>query len=62
LVISKNPSINISKLATAINIKQIVFDGSVPSWKTVYWKKDCDSLDIPWHDITTQGAFVMKLQ
>jgi competence protein ComEC len=62
LVISKNPRIYISKLATRLNIRQIVFDGSVPSWKTVYWKKDCDSLHIPWHDVTTQGAFVMNMR
>lgn len=62
LVISKNPRIYISKLAVGLNIKQIVFDGSAPAWKTTYWKKDCDSLHIPWHDVTTQGAFVMKLR
>ncbi|NOT51502.1 MAG: hypothetical protein HOP10_09520, partial [Chitinophagaceae bacterium] len=62
LVISKNPRIYISKLDAALHIKQVVFDGSASSWKTVYWKKDCDSLKIPWHDVTTQGAFVMNLR
>jgi len=33
----------------------------VPAWKTNYWKRDCDSLQIPWHDVTMKGAFVMKL-
>jgi competence protein ComEC len=61
LVISKNPRVYITKLATAMNIKQVVFDGSVPPWKTVYWKKDCDSLHIPWYDVTMKGAFVMKV-
>ena len=61
LLISKNPRIYISKLVAALDIKQVVFDGSVPAWKTVYWKKDCDSLGIPWHDVTTKGAFVMPL-
>ncbi len=61
LIITKNPKIYIKTLARSMNIKQIVFDGSVPSWKTQYWKKDCDSLKIPWHDVTTNGAFVMKV-
>jgi len=61
LVISKNPKLYIGKLAKSLEIRQVVFDGSVPAWKTRYWKKDCDSLQIPWHDVTTQGAFVMKL-
>lgn len=61
LVISKNPKVYIAKLAAAMSIKQIVFDGSVPPWKTTYWKKDCDSLHIPYYDVTVKGAFVMKL-
>lgn len=61
LVISKNPKLYISNISKTLDIKQVVFDGSVPAWKTRYWKNDCDSLQIPWHDVTTQGAFVMKL-
>lgn len=61
LVISKNPRLYIGNISKTLDIKQVVFDGSVPAWKTRHWKKDCDSLQIPWHDVTTQGAFVMKL-
>lgn len=61
LVISKNPKLYLKNLASQFRIKQVVFDGSVPAWKTVYWKKDCDSLNIPWHDVTVKGAFVMNL-
>lgn len=62
LVISKNPKFYIKKLAAALDIKQVVFDGSVPAWKAIYWKRDCDSLKIPWHDVTMKGAFVMKIK
>lgn len=62
LVISKNPKVYIKRLAASLDIKQVVFDGSVPAWKANYWKKDCDSLHIPWHDVTTKGAFVMSLR
>ncbi|MBL7721337.1 MAG: ComEC family competence protein [Chitinophagaceae bacterium] len=61
LVISKNPKLYISNISKTLDIKQVVFDGSVPSWRSRYWKKDCDSLQIPWHDVAIQGAFVMKL-
>ncbi len=61
LIISKNPKVYMKKLASALDIKQVVFDGSVPAWKTTYWKKDCDSLHIPWHDVTMKGAFEMKV-
>jgi competence protein ComEC len=62
LVISKNPKIYISRLAGSFDIKQVVFDGSVPAWRLNYWKRDCDSLHIPYHDVTEKGAFVMNLR
>ena len=61
LIISKNPKLYIAKLVNTFNIKQVVFDGSVPFWKLPYWKKDCDSLHIPYYDVSEKGAFVMNL-
>jgi competence protein ComEC len=61
LILSKNPKIYISNLMQAFSIKQIVMDGSVPQWKAKLWKKDCDSLHIPYYDVSEKGAFVMKL-
>lgn len=62
LVISKNPRVYMKTLAAKLELRQVVFDGSSPSWKTNFWKKDCDSLHIPWHDVTMKGAFVMNLR
>ncbi|HEY6063887.1 MAG TPA: hypothetical protein VIV35_09780, partial [Chitinophagaceae bacterium] len=62
LLISKNPRLYMTNLAVALRIKQVVFDASVPTWKTRYWKKDCDSLHIPYYDVTAKGAFVMNLR
>lgn len=62
LILSKNPKIYMRQLARSLDIKQVVMDGSVPAWRSNYWKKDCDSLGIPWHDVTAKGAFVMNLQ
>ena len=62
LIVSKNPKLYVSQLAGKFNVKQVVFDGSVPAWKCRYWKKDCDSLNIPNYDVTEKGAFVMNLR
>jgi competence protein ComEC len=62
LVISRNPKIYISRLSAAFDIRQIVFDGSVPAWKAKHWKKECDSLRIPCFDVNEKGAFVMNLR
>lgn len=61
LVISKNPRLYLLKLAKTFQIRQVVFDSSTPGWKTKYWKKDCDALQIPYYDVSEKGAFVMKL-
>jgi competence protein ComEC len=61
LVVSKNPRLYFSSLARTFNIRQVVFDGSVPAWRLKYWTKDCDSLSIPYYDVNAKGAFVMNL-
>ena len=61
IIVSKNPKLYISQLNNSLIVNQIVFDGSVPTRKLKYWKKDCDSLHIPYHDVSEKGAFVMTL-
>ena len=62
LLVSGNPKLYFNKLAETFSVKQVVFDGSCPAWKINYWKKDCDSLHIPYHDVSEKGAFVMNLR
>ena len=62
LLISGNPKLYFKKLTETFSVKQVVFHGSCPAWKINYWKKDCDSLHIPWHDVSEKGAFVMNLR
>ena len=60
LLISGNPKLYFNKLTETFSVKQVVFDGSCPAWKINYWKKDCDSLKIPYHDVSEKGAFLMN--
>jgi hypothetical protein len=55
-----NPKIYINNLLKQFECKQIVFDGSANKRKCKYWKHDCDSLHIAWHDVSEQGAWVMR--
>ena len=61
LVLSGNPKIYLNRLAGELDIRQVVTDGSVPAWKTALWKKDADSLHIPFYNTGDKGAFVMRL-
>lgn len=62
LIISNNPKLYFNELSKTFSVKQVVFDGSCPAWKVNYWKKDCDSLHIPHHNVVEKGAFVMNLR
>jgi len=51
----------ISQLLKTIRPKLIIADASTPAWRKKYWKKDCDSLSIPFYDTELMGAFVMQI-
>ncbi len=61
IILSGNPKIYLSQLATVFDCKQWVFDSSNPLWKIRYWKKDADSLHLRHHTVSEQGAFETDL-
>jgi len=61
IVLTGNPKIRITQLATVFNCLQYVFDATNPLWKIRYWKKDADSLHLRHHTISEQGAFEVDL-
>lgn len=62
LILSQNPKLYVNQLTEKIQARQVVIDGSVPTWKARRWKQDFDSLQIPCHSVNEQGAFVMNLR
>jgi len=61
VIISKNPSIRIYNLAQSFTCRQWIFDSSNPGWKINKWKKECEQLGFPCHDVVDKGAFVMNM-
>jgi competence protein ComEC len=62
LIISKNPKIEIDSIAKIFSCKKIVFDASNSLWKIGKWKLACDKLNLQYHSIPEQGAFVLDIQ
>lgn len=60
VVLSHNPKLNISDLAAAVKMKQVVIDASVPAWKAKLWQQDCAALAIPCYNVAQKGAFVIN--
>lgn len=62
LVISGNKPCDLKEMAAALEIRQVVVDGSVPPWKVPPLDSACKKLNIPFHAVNRDGAFVMNLQ
>jgi competence protein ComEC len=58
IIISKNPQITFAQLAQIFNCKQYIFDASNSMWKINQWQKECKALNLNFHSIPNQGAFV----
>jgi len=61
IIISKSPKLYIPQLARVFNCSQYVADASNSLWKIDKWKKDCTTLNLRFHSIPEQGAFVLDL-
>lgn len=61
IIISKNPKLYIPQLASVFNCNQYVFDASNSLWKIGKWKEDCDKLNLRFHSVPEQGAFILDL-
>jgi competence protein ComEC len=62
LILSGNPKLYFNRLQQTFTIRHVVADAAVTAWKKKLWKHDCDSLQIPFHDVSINGAFVMTLR
>ena len=61
VIVSGSPRLYLKDLLTFTECKQVVFDGSNPTWKVIQWKKDCAEAGIAFHSVSINGAFVMNL-
>lgn len=61
IIISKNPKLYIPQLASVFNCELYVFDASSSLWKIGKWKEDCDKLNLRFHSVPDDGAFIVDL-
>lgn len=61
VIVSKNPKINVSELAQALDFRQLIFDSSNSEKNLRRWKKECRKAGIACYDVNEQGAFVESI-
>lgn len=59
IVVSEN-SFSVAELVTFFRPKQIIIDASIGRYTTAKMKKECDKLNVAYHDISNSGAFLVK--
>jgi competence protein ComEC len=62
LLLSHNPRGRIADLQPAITPAVIVFDASNSFWKIESWKKECEELNLRFHSVPEQGAFISEIR
>lgn len=61
LLLSNNARTRITDLVKAVRPAVVVFDGSNTLWKIENWKKECEELNLRFHSVSEQGAFIMEV-
>ncbi len=61
LLLSHNPRGRIRDIQPALIPAIIVFDASNAVWKIENWKKECEELNLRFHSVPEQGAFMLEL-
>jgi competence protein ComEC len=62
IIISKNPSLRISRLAAVFNCGKYIFDASNSLRKIDQWQKDCSDLHLNYFSIPANGAYVCNIK
>ncbi len=60
VVLSKNVYIDISELLANFNFSYIIFDSSNKSNRISKWTEQCEELNIKYHSVPQQGAFILE--
>jgi len=56
IIVSEKVKLNLEN----INCKQVIIDSSVPKYKLEQIKKECHKWDIPFYNVSTQGAYLFE--
>ncbi len=58
LILTNNPTIDITALAQIFEVKLYIFGAANSLWKIGKWKQECEALHLRFHSIPEDGAFV----
>jgi len=57
VVLTQNAYLTIQEVLNLVDFKKVIFDASNKYYRIEKWTTQSDTLEIPYHDVTTMGAF-----
>jgi hypothetical protein len=57
LILTKNVYVKLSEFMQFIDFQKVIIASNNKIWRIKKWKQECEELGIPYHDVTTQGAW-----
>lgn len=61
VVITNNARVNMADCKALFPGALLVFDAGNKPWRVEKWKKTCEEIQTPYHDVRTSGAWVLNL-
>ncbi len=61
VVLTHNAKVNVADCRVLFPDALLVFDSSNKPWRVEKWKKACENIHAPYHDVRTSGAWVLNL-
>ncbi len=61
LILTNDKSFSIIQLSTWFRAKQLIIDSTIPKYVKEKWLEECINLGIEVHDVSKDGAFLIKL-
>lgn len=61
IILSENTTINIADLTKLFEFKSLIFDASNSHYKIQNWEKECKKLNLHYHSIADNGAFILSI-
>ncbi len=62
ILIRNSPKLVMNEIAHFFDFKKIIFDNSNKKWQVEKWRTQCDSLEIEYHDMVSDGAFIIDVK
>jgi competence protein ComEC len=60
LLLTQNPRLHLQELSECVHFKYVIMDASNSRWRIRQWEKECEKMNMPYHNVKEQGAYLLN--